>query len=190
MSSVILALVFGLAFGFILQKTGAANPHRLINMLRLKDFTLMKVILFAIGFSSLLLFLFMSLGILNPHFSVKTAYMGVIVGGLIFGVGWAISGFCPGTSVVGAGAGRKDALVFIFGGLIGAFVYMLVYGDLKGTLLFNKILGGKTTLANTGVEKYNSLLESIPAIYVAGGIAIVLIAIAFILPARKMENDL
>ncbi len=184
MSSVILALVFGIMFGFILYKTGAANPHRLINMLRLKDFTLMKVILFAIGFSSLLLFVLSSVGILNPHFSVKTAYIGVIVGGLIFGIGWAISGFCPGTSVVAAGSGRKDAYVFIVGGLLGAFVFTLMYGDLKGTFLFDKILGGKTTLANTGIDKYNVILDSFSAVYVAGAIAVVLIIISFLLPSR------
>ena len=187
MSSVVLALIFGLLFGFVLQKSGAANPHRIINMLRLKDFHLIKVILFAIGFSSLLLFLLSAMGVITPHFSVKTAYVGVIVGGLIFGIGWAISGFCPGTSVVGAGAGRKDALVFIIGGLLGAFVFMLMYGDLKGGVLFEKVFGGKTTLADTGISKYNAILEGVPSMYVAGSIAILLIIIAIMLPDSKEE---
>ena len=52
MSQIVLAAVFGLLFGFILQKSGAANPQRIIDMLRLKDSHLVKVILFAIGFSS------------------------------------------------------------------------------------------------------------------------------------------
>lgn len=184
MSQIILAAVFGLLFGFILQKSGAANPQRIIDMLRLKDFHLVKVILFAIGFSSLLMFGLIALGVIESHFSVKTAYIGVIVGGLIFGAGWAISGFCPGTSVVGLGAGRKDALAFIIGGLLGAFVFMQMYGGLKGGMLLDKLFGGKATLANTGVAKYPVLIEAIPAIYVAGGIAILLMAIAFILPNR------
>ncbi len=187
MSQVILAAVFGLLFGFVLQKSGAANPQRIIDMLRLKDYHLLKVILFSIGFSSLLLFVLASMGIIEAHFSVKTAYIGVIVGGLVFGAGWALSGFCPGTSVVAAGAGRKDAWMFILGGLLGAFVFMLMYGSLKGTFLFQKLFGGKATLANTGVEKYTALIPNVPATYVAGGIGVVLILLAFVLPGRR--ND-
>ena len=183
--SVLLAIVFGLLFGVILHKVGAANPNRLINMLRLKDFHLMKVIFFAIGFSSLLLFVLASAGIVEPHFSVKTAYVGVGVGGIIFGIGWAISGFCPGTSVVGVGAGRKDALVFVLGGLVGAFLYMLLYGNLKGTFLFDKILSGKVTLADTGIEKYHTILDGISSSLVAGGVAVLMIAIAIALPKSR-----
>ncbi len=187
MSQIILAGIFGLLFGFILHKSGASNPQHIINMLRLKDFRLAKIILLSIGFSSLLLFVLSSLGVIDAHFSVKTAYVGVIVGGLIFGIGWAISGFCPGTSVAAIGAGGKDAFIFIGGGLIGAFLFMLVYGSIKNTALFDKLFGGKATLANTGVEKYTTLIENVPASYVAGGIALLFIALAFALP-EKLED--
>ena len=100
MTPILLAIIFGLLFGFILQKSGASNPEKILNMLRLKDFHLIKVILFGIGLSSLLLFVLGTLGIIDANFSVKTAYIGVGIGGLIFGLGWAISGFCPGTSVL------------------------------------------------------------------------------------------
>jgi len=188
MSHVILAGIFGLLFGFILQKSGASNPQRIIDMLRLKDFHLVKVILLAIGLSSLMLFLLSALGIIEAHFSVKTAYVGVMVGGLIFGLGWAVSGFCPGTSVAALGTGRKDALIFVGGGLIGAFAFMLVYGSIKETALFDKLFGGKATLANTGVEKYTALIDTIPATYVAGGIAILFILLAFFLPEKSPEK--
>jgi len=187
MSHVILASIFGLLFGFILHKSGASNPQHIINMLRLKDFRLVKIILLAIGFSSLLLFALSSLGIIEPHFSVKTAYVGVMVGGLIFGIGWAVSGFCPGTSVAALGAGRKDAFVFIGGGLIGAFLFMLIYGSIKNTALFDNLFGGKATLANTGIEKYTTLIDTIPATYIAGGVALLFIALAFLLP-EKVED--
>ncbi len=155
-------------------------------MLRLKDFHLMKTIFLGIGLSSLLLFTLMALGILdNSNLSVKTAYVGVIIGGAIMGTGWAISGFCPGTGIVAAGAGRKDALVFILGGLVGAFVFTLAYGLLKSTFLFNKIGGGKATLAATNPGKYITLISSIPSVVVAGGIAIVFIFIAWKLSENK-----
>ena len=187
MTHVILAAVFGLLFGFVLHKTGATNPQRIIDMLRLKDFHLVKVILLAIGISSLSLFALSSLGIINAHFSVKTAYVGVLVGGLIFGIGWAVSGFCPGTSVAALGTGRKDAFIFVGGGLLGAFLFMLVYGSIKDTALFDKLFGGKATLANTGIDKYTTLIDTVPATYVAGGLAVLFIALAFLLPKSAPE---
>ena len=188
---ILLAIVIGLLFGFILQKSGAANPQRIINMLRLKDFHLMKVIFLGLGLSSLVLFLLMSLGVIDTgHLSVKTAYIGVIVGGAIFGLGWAISGFCPGSSVVAIGARRFDALFFVVGGLLGAFVFTLVYSSLKQTLLFDKLFGGKATLVDTGVDKFTALIPSVPSIAVAGGIAALFIVIAIVLPQQKTKVSL
>lgn len=185
---IILAIFLGLLFGFVLQKTGAANPQKIINMLRLKDLHLMKAIFFGIGFSSLLLFVLLALGIAESgNLSVKSAYIGVIIGGGLLGIGWAISGFCPGTAVVAAGAKRKDALFFILGGLVGAFIYMLMYGSIDSTCLFDKIGGGKATLAFTGIDNYLTLIPSIPAVVVAGTIGILFMFIAWKLPEESKE---
>jgi uncharacterized membrane protein YedE/YeeE len=186
---IILAIVLGLAFGVALEKAQAANPQKIINMLRLKDFHLMKVILFAIGFSSLLLFILLALNVINTgHLSVKTSYTGVLIGGAILGIGFAISGYCPGTGVVAAGTGRKDALLFILGGLLGAFVYMLIYGTIQDSFLFNKIAGGAVSLVETNPEKHSALLANIPALVVAGPIAILFMGIPFLLPHTKTES--
>lgn len=185
--TVFLAIIIGLFFGFVLQKVGATNPRLIIDMLRFRNLHLMKAILLAIGLSSLVLFSLLALGLIDAgHFSVKSSYIGVIVGGAILGAGWAMAGFCPGTAVVGAGAGRKDALVFVAGGLLGAFAFTLVYASLKSTLLFDK-LGGKATLADTTNTKFPVLIENVPAIAVAGGIAVVFIVIAFLLPSPKKQ---
>ncbi len=185
MSTVILAIVLGLFFGFVLQKVGAANPLRIIGMLRLKDFHLMKAILLAIGLSSLFLFVGLTSGLVDAgHISIKSSYVGVLVGGALLGLGWALAGFCPGTAVVASGAGRKDAWIFILGGLIGAFLFTLLYGAIKGGFLFTS-LGGKVTLATTGNEKYAALLSDISPLALAGGIAVVFIVIAFLLPSKK-----
>lgn len=142
----------------------------------------MKAILLGIGLSSLLLFILLGSGAMSSsHLSVKDAYVGVIVGGMILGLGWAISGFCPGTGVVAAGAGRKDALVFIVGGLLGAFLYTILYGFIKDTFLYVD-LGGKITLAVTG--KYAAMITSLPGLAVAVILALVFIIVAFILPER------
>lgn len=188
--NIILAIILGTAFGFALDRAKASNPQKIINMLRLKDFHLMKVILFAIGFSSLLLFILLSLNVIDAgHLSVKPSYTGVILGGGILGIGFAIGGYCPGTSIVAAGAGRKDALLFIVGGLLGAFVYMLIFGAIENSTLFTQIAGGAVSLAETNPAKYKSLFGNLPALVIAGPIAIIFMAIAFLLPNTKTESE-
>ncbi|PID63904.1 MAG: hypothetical protein CR974_00765 [Gammaproteobacteria bacterium] len=187
MLNLILAIVLGTLFGFVLQRVGASNPKRIIGMLKLADFHLMKAILFAIGLSSLLLFAGLALGLVDAgHISVKSSYVGVIIGGALLGLGWAMAGFCPGTAVVAVGAGRKDAWSFIAGGLLGAFVFMLIYAGIKDSFLFDT-LGGKATLADTGNEKYSALFGNLPALVISGVIALVFIAIAFVLPSKNSK---
>jgi uncharacterized membrane protein YedE/YeeE len=111
----------------------------------------------------------------------------VIIGGAIMGAGWAISGFCPGTGIVAMGAGRRDAVFFVVGGLAGALIFTLAYSVLEKTFLFDKIGAGKATLANTGVEQYASLLDTVPAVVVVGIIALVFIFAAWKLPAKAIS---
>ena len=186
--SIILAVLLGMSFGFVLQKVGAANPQVIINMLRLKDLHLMKAIFLGIGLSSLGLFALLAVGIIDPsHVNVKASYIGVILGGGILGLGWIISGFCPGTGIVAAGAGRKDALSFILGGLVGAFIIMLLYQYMVDTWLL-KDMGGKVSLAATGNDSYPALLPGIPGILTAGPIAIIFLLIAWKLPLQKSSQ--
>ncbi|MDD9305295.1 MAG: hypothetical protein HUK40_24410, partial [Desulfobacter sp.] len=71
------------------------------------------------------------LGVIDSgHLSVKSSYIGVIVGGALLGLGFAVAGYCPGTSLTALADGRKDALFFVGGGLVGAFIYTLVYGSI------------------------------------------------------------
>ena len=65
--NIMLAIILGLFFGFVLQKAGAANPQKIIGMLRLNDLHLMKVIFFAIGISSLVLFIFLAIGFIDSE---------------------------------------------------------------------------------------------------------------------------
>lgn len=185
--TLILAIIVGGLFGFVLHRVGAGNPQNLINMLRLQDLHLAKVILLAIGFSSLILFALLATGMINEsHISIKAAYSGVIIGGLIFGIGFAIAGYCPGTCLVGFGAGRKDAVLFILGGLTGAAVFALSYGWLKEAFpsVFTSMAGGKVTVASTGIDKFGGLTDNLPAFAVAATIAIVFILGAWMLPKK------
>lgn len=187
--NIILAILIGFLFGFALDQVKASNPQKIIGMLALKDFHLMKVILFAIGFSSLFLFILLSMNAIDPgNLSIKPSYYGVILGGGILGLGFALGGYCPGTCLVALGRGRKDALAFLLGGLLGAFVYMLVFGLIKDSVIFDTIAGGAVTIAETNPDKLDSLMPKLPKLLVVGPIAMVFMVAAYILPEQEQAD--
>jgi len=187
--TIFLAIVIGAAFGFVLDRTGATNPNLIIKMLNLKNLHLMKTILMAIGTGSVLMFVGQMVGFVDVgHMSVKTAYIGVFFGGLVMGFGWAFSGYCPGTSVTAAASGRKDALFFIAGGLLGAAAYMVSYASIKGTFLMDKIAGGKVTLGTVPGAKYEGL-TAIQGDLLGIALGVVLIIVAFVLPNKLVGGD-
>ena len=92
---ILLAILLGGFFGFALAYVGATGFKNILKMLRLEDLSLAKIILFAIGFSSVLLSISSLFGIFDTsHLSVKTMNLGVIIGGLLFGVAFGAVGTC------------------------------------------------------------------------------------------------
>ncbi len=179
---ILLAIVIGAAFGAVLDRVGATNPNVITGMLTLRRVRLMKTILLAIGTGSILMFAGQMAGFVDvAHMSVKTAYVGVFIGGLMLGAGWAASGFCPGTGVCAAASGRKDALFFIAGGLLGAAAYMVTYPSWKASGLLDKVLGGKVTLGTVPGSKFDGLFAMSGDIL---GIVLgaVFVLVAFVLP--------
>lgn len=121
----ILTLVFGFLFGAILQSARLNKYNTISGMARLEDYTVAKAILVAIGVGALLLNVSIGLGYATYH--VKPLILvGISLGGLIFGAGMAILGYCPGTMAVSLGEGSLDALVGIIGGICGGIVYTLL----------------------------------------------------------------
>ncbi len=182
MTGILLAIVIGAAFGAVLDRVGATNPNLIGKMLNLTNLHLMKAILLAIGTGSVLMFAGQMLGLVEVgHMSVKTAYVGVFIGGLMLGVGWAASGFCPGTGVAAAASGRRDALMFIAGGLLGAAAYMATYPMWKASGLLS---GKALTLGAVPGAKYDALFPSLPGDIVGIVLGAAFIAVAFALPSR------
>ncbi|MCT4559364.1 MAG: YeeE/YedE family protein [Pelagimonas sp.] len=182
---IILAIVIGAAFGAVLDRIGASNPNVIIGMLTLRRIQLMKTILLAIGTGSVLMFGGQMLGLVDvAHMSVKTAYIGVFIGGLLLGAGWAASGYCPGTGVCAAASGRKDALFFIAGGLLGAAAYMATYPSWKASGLLDKIAGGKVTLGTVPGSKFDGILA------MSGDVLGIVLGAVFILVAFVLPDSL
>jgi uncharacterized membrane protein YedE/YeeE len=135
MGVLILGLLTGIFFGFFLQKGQALKYDKQIGMLRFKDFTILKVMLSAILVGMVGIYFFIDLGI--AKLSLKPTVLGAnIIGGLMFGLGWGILGYCPGTAAGATGEGRFDAFWGgILGMLVGAGIFAEVYPFLKGNLL-------------------------------------------------------
>ncbi len=186
---IFLAILLGGAFGFVLHRSGAANPVNIINMLTFRDTKILKLILLALALSSGAVFTIQAGFPDVLHWSVKSAYVGVIVGGLIFGIGFALAGYCPGTSLCALGEGRKDALLFVIGGLLGAGGYTLSYGALRDTWLSTSIAGGKVTLADLGSGKYPALLDTLPGVAVSTVLAVGLVLLVWALPKGRRTDS-
>lgn len=129
-----LGLVFGVIFGFLLQKGGVAKYDVLMGALFLTDFTVMKIILSAIAVGMIGIFSMHALGLVQLHVK-PTRYAANIVGGLIFGVGFALLGYCPGTGAAALGQGNYDAIAGILGLIAGSYLYAEMSGYLDSTIL-------------------------------------------------------
>jgi uncharacterized membrane protein YedE/YeeE len=151
MNTLIIGFLIGCAFGAILYLGGATSYRRILGTLLLKDMWIIKLMATAIGVGSLGVYL-LDLGNL-ANMSIKPAYIwGVAIGGVIFGVGWALSGYCPGTCVVGASEGKRDAMFTLFGALVGAFLFSLAYPVIETTLLQNANFGSVTMEGLFGIS--------------------------------------
>jgi uncharacterized protein len=123
MTYVIIAL--GFLFGLAIQYANLNKYNTISGMAVLKDFTVAKTIATSIGIGAILLSLEIGLGLASYH--VKHFIVGnTIIGGLVFGVGMAILGYCPGTLPISLGQGSLDALVGMVGGLVAGLVYTLM----------------------------------------------------------------
>ncbi len=127
------ALVIGLAFGFVLERAGFGSSRKLAGIFYLKDMTVLKVMFTAVITAMLGLSYAFALGWVAPDqvYALPTVYPAQAIGGLLFGLGFVMSGWCPGTSAVGAASGKLDAGVFLLGAVIGAVGFNELFGVLR-----------------------------------------------------------
>ena len=125
--------IFGLVFGFLLQKGGVGKYNVLIGQLLLQDWTVVKIILSAIVVGMIGVLTLHHFAKVNLH--IKPTHIGAnIIGGLIFGVGFALTGYCPGTAAVALGQGSWDALFGMAGLIAGSWMFAELSGWTKRTV--------------------------------------------------------
>lgn len=128
MPDLLTALVLGIGFGFALNKAGLTKYHKIVNVFRLTDLAVLKFMMTALVVSMSGLYLLRGFGWVTFPVVPPTYVVGNVVGGLIFGVGMALTGFCPGTCAAGSGEGKLDYLIpGLLGFLVGAGIYGITY---------------------------------------------------------------
>ncbi len=128
-------LVFGIAFGFLLQKGGATKYDVILGQLLLTDFTVVKIMLSAILTGMVGIYFMKGRGMVELY--PKSGSVGMnVIGGLIFGAGFAILGYCPGTIAGAIGNGYLDALAGGLAGImIGSGIFAALYPELNKGIL-------------------------------------------------------
>jgi uncharacterized protein len=143
----IVILIFGFLFGATLQYASLNKYNTISGLATLENLAVAKAIALAIGIGSILLGVLIGLDYASYH--VKPFIVGgIVIGGLLFGAGMAILGYCPGTLAISLGEGSMDALIGIVGGLFGGWVFTLllpsigtILGPDLGTISLNSLTG-------------------------------------------------
>lgn len=149
----IFGLVTGIIFGILLQKSEVIRYDKQLGALRLLDFTILKFMLSTIVVAMIGTYFLLDLNMVK--LSIKSTILGgVIPGGIFFGIGWGLLGYCPGTAMGALGEGRLDAFWGILGMLVGAALYAETFPFMERTLLTWGNLGKITLPQILGVNHW------------------------------------
>ena len=170
-AQLVIGLLIGILFGFLLQRGGVGEYDVILGQLLLTDFSVLKIMLTAVVVGMLLVYGSKSLGWVRLH--PKPGSVGTsVVGGLIFGVAFAVLGLCPGTAATAMGQGSLDALVAgVPGMLFGSWLFATFYPKLQKPVL-TKVDFGNGTLPEA--LKVNVWVVVIPAVILIVGFLVVL----------------
>ncbi|MFO8147129.1 MAG: YeeE/YedE thiosulfate transporter family protein [Gillisia sp.] len=133
--SLFFGLGFGIIFGFLLHKGGATKYDVIVGQLLLTDYTVLKIMLSAVVTGMIGVYFMKSLGWIK--LTIKSGSVGMnVIGALIFGVGFAVLGYCPGTIAGAVGNGYLDAITGGVAGIVlGTWIFAVMYPKLKDGIL-------------------------------------------------------
>lgn len=147
----VLGLLTGIVFGFLLNKGGVTDYDVIIGQLLLTDFTVVRVMLSAVLVGMIGIWAMKSRGLVALHCRSGSAGA-TVIGGLIFGAGFALLGYCPGTAAGAAGAGALDGAAGMAGMILGAGVFARLYPVIKDSPLDRGTFGAETIPELTGIS--------------------------------------
>jgi len=151
--SLILGSLMGFVFGFLLRKAYVSRFDTIVKQLILKDFTVMKVIFTAIIVGSIGIYFMKIFGWVALDLS-KASFLAVIFGGTIFGIGMAITGYCPGTAIASLADGSKDMIYGISGMLFGSYFYAFSYPFLSNIFTISSTEYQKTIPMSSNISEW------------------------------------
>lgn len=132
--AIVVGITMGIVFGFALEKSRVFEPGIIVGQMQLRNFIMLKVFLTAVATGAVVLAVLNGFGYvkLQPKAAI---YAADTIGGLILGAGITLAGACPGTTLAQIGAGYRDALFTLVGGLFGAIAYSYAEPTLSKTFL-------------------------------------------------------
>ncbi len=145
LAAIVIGVLMGIVFGLALEKSRVFEPGMIVGQMQLRNFIMLKVFLTAVATGAVVLAVLNGFGYVK--ISPKAAlYAADAIGGVILGVGIALAGACPGTTLAQIGVGYRDAIFTLVGGLAGAVAYSYLQPTLSKTFLGAG--SGKITFAN------------------------------------------
>ena len=147
-----IALALGVGFGVALERAGFGSARKLTAVFYLRDMAVVKVMFTAVVTAMIGLYGLSAAGLLDLSelYVEPTHLLAQGLGGLLFGAGFLIGGYCPGTSMAAIASGRKDAVLFALGMLAGVWAYAAFTPDLD--TWYKATAAGELTLPTlTGV---------------------------------------
>ena len=170
------ALLAGLVFGALLQASRIDNFDKVAKFAALRDLTILRFLLAAVGVGLIALMPLIVLGFASFHIK-PLALAGIVIGGVLFGVGMAILGYCPGTAVIAIGNGSLDALVGLLGGLTAGALFTWAYPYIKH--LLEPVLD----------KPHIYLSQNWENIALATAIGLILVGVSFLLKGSEEKRD-
>lgn len=172
----ITAIILGFCFGFVLERAGFGDARNLVNIFYFRDMRVLRVMFSAIVTAMVGLVVLSWLGLFDyqmllQYTLLKTYLWPQLVGGLLFGVGFVMGGYCPGTAAVAIVSGKLDAIVFFVGLVIGIWVFaagMPLWGEFYKSADFGRITLWQVFGIPMGVMAALILAMALAAFYLAG----------------------
>ncbi len=156
---IVLTIIMGFFFGAVLERAGFISTRKLTGVFYFDDFAVLKVMFTAIVVAGVGLYFLGDIGVINLSkvYFPKTFWISQLVGGLLFGVGFMLSGYCPGTAVVSFASGSIDAIFVILGMISGMWIFGGLF-DLWKNLYYAGKLGRVTLPDVLGLNHWIVLL--------------------------------